>query len=359
MHTPGHTLESSCFLLIEKGEKDREVAVFTGDTLFIGDAGRPDLAVDSTHTSKDLAELLFDSLQKLKKLESDCVIFPGHGAGSPCGKNIQAGSYSTVEIQLKTNYCLSNDMKKEDFVEIATSNIPKPPEYFFHDAMMNRKELGHYEDLLKVSLKEIEADEFEKLGNDKSINVIDSRSLKFVYETGTVKGAVTVPLETQYAIFSATIFNPKNKTIVICEEGKEKDSISRLLRVGFDNILGYLKGGINSWISKQKPISSYQLLEKSKAKEVVESGAYTLDIRNKGEHLCPGHFKTSQLIPLPDLEKQMDKVSRTDKIYLICKSGVRAAIAASLLRRNDFNNTLVVLEGGMTNLIEMGLPVEK
>ena len=358
LHTPGHTLESSCYLLLEKKDLEvKQIGVFTGDTLFLGEVGRPDLAVKSDLNEHDLAAMLFESIQKLKALDGECVVFPGHGAGSACGKNIQTGSYSKINIQKETNYALNDNLKKEEFIEIATSNLPTPPHYFFLDAILNKQNITHYDDLLKKSLNEISADEFEKLMKDKNVNVIDSRSVKSVYEFGIPVGAVNISIDSNFAIYSATIYNPKNKTIIISDIGREEESIKRLTRVGFENIEGYLKGGVASWISANKPIKKPILVLKDDCKDIVEK-RYVLDVRNPQEYKCPGNLKNSLKIPLSTLEENINKVSMTDRIYCLCKTGIRATMAATLLIRHGFENEIYILEGGITNLIEKGIVLE-
>ena len=358
IHTPGHTLESTCFLLLEINQnKEKQLGVFTGDTLFLGDTGRPDLAMKSDLTSKDLASLLYDSVQNLKKLDDECVIFPGHGAGSACGKNIQSGSYSTIGLQKKTDIVLSDNLKKEEFIEMATSDLQTPPSYFFIDVAMNQKAIPFYEEIMKKSFVPIEVEEFDKLIQDELISTIDSRTIKSVNEQGLPYGAINVTIDNNYAIYAATIFNPKNKMIIIAEEGREYEAVSRLTRVGFENILGYLKGGINSWISAQKPLSKLNLILKDEAKKITENG-YVLDVRTSKEFKCPGHIKSSIMIPLGELENNLEKIDKSKKILILCRSGIRATMAATILLKHGFNKDLAVIEGGILNLIEKGISIE-
>jgi hydroxyacylglutathione hydrolase len=361
LHTPGHTLESSCFLLYEKQDKDnKQIGVFTGDTLFLGDIGRPDLSVKSDLTSKDLACYLYESIQLLKKvIVDDCVIFPAHGAGSACGKNIQAGSYSNMAIQKKTNYALSDNLKRREFIEIATANIPTPPQYFFFDAMLNHKLIANHEDVLKKSLTPIDVDEFAKFFEDKSIVVLDTREVKSVYE-GFISGSILISLDIQYAIWTATLFTPDTKIAIIAPEGREEEAVSRLMRVGFDNVVGYLKGGFKSWSDAKKPIDKLILCPASECvKTVEENRKYVLDVRNQPEFVNFGIIKEAQRSPLPMLEANVEKINKTDKIFGLCRAGVRAIMAACILKKHGFKNEIVILEGGFDNLVKNGFQPDK
>ncbi len=359
LHTPGHTMESSCYLLYEN-ENKKQIAVFTGDTLFLGDTGRPDLAVKSNEiTSSDLAALLFESVQKLKLLNDDCVVFPGHGAGSACGKNIQSGSYSTISSQKKTNYALNDNLLKKEFIEIATANIPTPPQYFFLDVLMNKKEISFYDDLMKKCFVPVEVNELENLinTNPDDVNIIDSRQIKDIYSSGIIKKSINIPLDTQYAIYSATLLDFKKKTVIVADDGKEHESISRLLRVGYENIIGYLKGGINEWIKNQKPLSFISLADKEESLAIIGK-EYVLDVRNPPEFIAPGFIKDSIKIPLNIMESQSDKITKSDHIYILCRTGVRAAIAGTILRKIGFDNKISIMDGGIVNLLEKGVKVE-
>lgn len=361
LHTPGHTLESSCFCLLEVNKDSaKNLAVFTGDTLFLGDVGRPDLAVKSNLTSKDLATMLFESIQLLKKLPDSCIVFPGHGAGSACGKNIQVGTASTMELQKKSNYALNDNLKKEEFIEIATANIPTPPQYFFFDAMMNKKSITHWEDILKKCLKPIDLKTFEKYLSDSSVKIIDSRSHKDVV-LGFIKGTVTISLDMTYAIWAATLYKPDTKVVVVAAPGKEMESVSRLTRVGFENILGYLDGGIETWLKAKKPVVKLRYIEaKDTLKIAHDDPEKIIDVRNPKELACPGYIKNSQSIPLPTFEENIKSVNNKDTVYMLCKGGNRATIAASMLRNNNYENDIVVIEGGFDKLMKEGLvPTKK
>lgn len=358
LHTPGHTMESSCFVLYEVEEKNKkQLAVFTGDTLFLGDVGRPDLAVkEGEVSSEDLASHMYESCECLKKkIENECIVLPGHGAGSACGKNIQTGSYSTFEEQKKTNYALNDKLSRKEFIEILCANIPTPPQYFFTDVLLNRKPITHWDDILKKSLKPIKVHDFEELLNDKDVIVIDSRKHAKVVEFGFVKGTYTISLEMTYAIWSATLFPVTSKIALITDEGAEAESISRLTRVGFENIIGYLEGGFEAWIKEQKPIEKIRYIEVVEAIKLFnDKASQVLDVRNKPELVNPGFIKDSVFITLSELEKNLDKVNNKDSLYVLCKGGNRATIASSILRSHGFKNDIAVIKGGMEALLKEG-----
>lgn len=353
IHTPGHTLESSCFVLAVKYQETwKSVAVFTGDTMFLGDTGRPDLATSSNITSKDLAGMLFDSIQILKKLNDDLLVFPGHGAGSACGKNIQAGTFCTIGGQKKSNFALNENLKKEEFIEIATAEIPTPPEYFFIDALMNRQKIENFDNFIKKSFVPIELEEFENFMMQKDIVVLDSRCTKIIYQ-GFIPGSITIGLDMTYAVWAATLIKPNTKIILVTELGKEEESISRLGRVSFTNILGYLKGGFEAWVSAQKPIwtlTNYKINER--IKQLEEGNDFILDIRKLNELKSTGIVKNTKHIPLEQIEERAEELPKDKPIHLLCRTGARVTICGSILRKLGFTNELVLLEDGIEDLMK-------
>lgn len=357
LHTPGHTLESSCFLLLEKLENGefKELVVFTGDTMFLGDVGRPDLAVKSDLTSKDLAKMLYDSVQLLKKLPDDCVVLPGHGAGSACGKNIQTGSMSTISQQIKSNYALNDNLKKEEFIEIVTANIPTPPQYFFFDVLSNKKSITQLDEVIKKCNNPIKLKDFEKLLEDKEVVFIDSRKHSEIV-SGFIKGTVCICLEMTFAIWAATLYKPDTKIVLVTEVGKEIESITRLTRVGFENILGYLEGGYETWVKAQNPVKKLSDISAEEGLKIVkENPKSVLDMRNPKEFISPGYIKDSVLLPLTELRDNFDKIESKKPLYLLCKTGNRAYVTGSLLRNEGFENELIVIKGGIDALINEGL----
>lgn len=354
VHTPGHTLESSCFVLteIQEDKTFKDLAVFTGDTLFLGDVGRPDLAVKSDLTSKDLAALLFDSCKSLKELSDEVIVLPGHGAGSACGKAIQVGSASTIGLQKKSNFYLNDNLKKEEFIEILCANIPTPPEYFFFDAVCNKKSITHHSDILKKSLVKIELSEFDNFIKS-GVKVIDSRHHDRVVEDGFIRNTYPICLEMSYAIWSATLINPSSKVVLITDPGKEEESITRLTRVGFENILGYLEGGLSSWKNAGRELLKLRYCDLEESKKIIlGSPELIYDCRKKTELENPGSFKSVQTCQLHELEAKVGELKQLDKTYLLCKSGNRALISGSILRSHDWKNELIVMKGGFDGLIK-------
>lgn len=368
LHTPGHTLESCSYSIIEKEEKSpwgkhQTHAVMTGDTLFLGEVGRPDLAVKSGLTDHDLAALLYNSLQKLKKLPNECQVLPGHGAGSACGKCIQKGNYSTIAEQKKTNFALNDNLKKEEFVEIATSNISTPPQYFFFDVMMNKKNITSLKKIIETGLKYIKPKEFQKLSTEKDVKIIDARKNSEIFEDGIVPFSYCIDLSMTYAIWAATLLKPSDKVLLICDPNKEEEAITRLARVGFDNFIGVLEGGLKSWKNAGLPVTKISLTKSSDFIKFLDKPSYNteetiLDVRNPAEHKQIGIISKSILIPLNTLEKNFNTIPNNVPISILCKVGLRASIAASILASKGFKNEIKVVEGGMDALMKDKTPVK-
>ena len=335
LHTPGHTMESSCYLLLD-GEEQK--CVFTGDTLFLGEVGRPDLAVKSDEITKEyLAELLFDSLRsKIMKLDPKCIVYPAHGAGSPCGKKISTGTYDVLENQLKTNYALQ-EMSKAEFVEMATQDLPIPPQYFGHDVSMNKGRAQSVEDVIQRGLIVRDLPSPAEIA-ELQIEILDTRTAK-EFETGYIPGSICLPLTLNYAIWAGTLFNPSSKFFIIASAGKEKESVIRLARIGYDNILGVLRDGVEAYKAKGNTLET---LKNINADEVTpEFSIY--DVRNPPE-LDHGHVEGAHNVPLIEIQKRsMDgsidsAIPRDIPIYIHCKGGARSVMACSILRKLGYTN---------------------
>lgn len=357
IHTPGHTLESSCFILID--EKSAEKAIFTGDTVFLGDVGRPDLAVKSDLTERDLASKLYDSLQKIKNLNDDIIIFPGHGAGSACGKNISVGIGDSLKNQRKINFGFDNKISKQEFIEIATSGLPTPPKYFFFDAKMNKEGYESVENLLNKTLKSLNFEEFESVRKQPDVVVVDSRDPS-LSTRGFLRGSYLIPLNITYAIWCATLFKPEHKILFITYPGTEKESIIRLFRVGYYNILGYLEGGIDT-IKEKSPenIATINKIDYDQAKKLIDENKVDLfDVREQTEFENTGVIENSKLYPLSDLEKKIEEAKKFQKpLGIYCRTGGRATIASSIFNKYNYNN--FYLMGAFTGLVEKGVKVVK
>src|SRR3954466_13196415 len=278
LHTPGHTMESACYLLYD--ETGKEHAVFTGDTLFVGDVGRPDLAIKSDLTQDDLAGLLYDSLnKKIKTLQDDVIVYPAHGAGSACGKNIGKETFSTIGHQKKTNYALQ-PMTKSAFVSVVTEDLEAPPTYFTMDAMLNKQGYENIEEVLTKNTNPLTVDEFEK-SIEKGMLVLDTRTAD-EYEQGSIKNALNIGLNGQYAPWVGALLDVNQPLLLITDEGKETEAILRLARVGYEKVQGYLKGGMEEWKKAGKPVSSMNsITAKEFAKNLEQKNI--IDVRNASE----------------------------------------------------------------------------
>ena len=344
LHTPGHTLESSTYLLIDEHGKD--YAIFSGDTLFLGDVGRPDLAIKSDLTKEDLAAMLFDSLQnKIMPLADDIIVYPAHGAGSACGKNLSKETVGVLGEQKQTNYALRSDMTKEEFVKEVLDGIPPPPQYFAKNAMMNKSGYETFETVLKKGNIPLDVDDFEAIANHESALVLDVRHQdEFVKEH--IPNSIFIGLDLKQPI------------LLVTPTGKEKETITRLSRVGYDHTLGYLEGGIQAWKDAGKDIETLDSISaKELAKRVKEHKLNILDVRKEGEfqskHLEGDHVKN---FPLDYINENMTQIDKNKAYYVHCAGGYRSVIAASILKARGFNQ-LVNIEGGFDELKNTGIPI--
>lgn len=352
IHTPGHTIESSCYVLSDKNGTEK--AIFTGDTVFLGDVGRPDLAVKGNVDEATLAGYLFESIQKIKKMNDEVIIFPGHGAGSACGKSIQVGNGDSLKNQRERNFAFNDKLTKEEFIAVATSNLPTPPKYFFHDVKMNKEGYEDIDKLLDNTLKPLKFEEFKKYEQEKDVVVIDTRDTT-VSTKEFLRGSFLIPLNINYAIWCATLFKPEHKIIIISSPGSERESIIRLFRVGYYNVLGYLNGGIES-IKNNEPlrITNFEKIDSADAKKFIDENRIDLvDVREQGEFVNTGVIENSHLCPLSEFEAKINEIKSTrNPLGIYCRSGARATIAASILKRYNINNFKWF--GTFNGLIEQG-----
>ncbi|RZP10357.1 MAG: MBL fold metallo-hydrolase [Flavobacteriales bacterium] len=345
IHTPGHTMESSCYLL--RDEDDREFAIFTGDTLFLGDVGRPDLAQENKKLSKEyLAGQLFDSLRnKLMPLPDSITIYPAHGAGSACGKNMMDLTSDSLANQKKVNYALRKDMTKEEFINEVTKDLSSPPKYFPSNVKLNK---GGYEDvstIIKKNLNPISIHNFNVLRKQGDVLILDVRS-KGLFSRGHIPGSLFVGLEGMFAPWAGTLIKDINqKIIIVSPKGKEEEAISRLARVGFDNVVGFLDGGFDRWvkssgeIKKIECISAKEFVNKSKS---LRRNIY--DVRGEDEFKI-GHFPGAKNIPLKKIDNYISELRKCSPFYIYCKGGYRSVIASSIIsKENDLK--LINIEGG-------------
>jgi hydroxyacylglutathione hydrolase len=365
LHTPGHTLESSCFLL--KDETGKDHALFTGDTLFVGDVGRPDLAqnIDSSITTEVLAGMLYDSLeQKIIPLADDIIVYPAHGAGSSCGKNLGPETFSTIGEQKRSNYALQQQ-SKADFVKAVTDGLPEPPQYFPINAKINKEGYESLDAILAKGMLPLTVAAFKEKMEDDSVIVLDTRHSD-VFTQGFVPGAVSIGLNGRFAEWAGSLL-PFDKTLIlVTEAGKEKETIIRLARVGFDKIEGYLEGGYEAWSAAGEKIDLIIDVEPDELAMDIpfDPNLVIVDVRKEPEY-GDGHIKTAINIPLDELidPGSMANLDDNQNIYVHCAGGYRSVIASSLLKRQGIHNIRNVLGGWggikeMTDKFEFGKTAE-
>ena len=334
IHTPGHTVESTTYLLKDSSGKDH--AIFTGDTLFLGDVGRPDLSQNSVMSNRDLASMLFDSLRnKIMTLNDDVIIYPGHGEGSSCGKDLSSETIGTLGDQKKTNYALRENMTKDEFIREVLEGLLDPPKYFPDNVMLNKKGYDESDEIIDRSLKPLTAKEVDSRLKEKT-TILDVRSVED-FSSSHIPGSIFIGLDGRFAPWVGEIFEDvSKKLILVAPKGREKEAIIRLSRVGFDNVIGYLEGGISSWI-KNGGIVSKVLNESASKFSTIDNNKDILDVRSKNEYKSESLLNSIN-IPLIDLSKSIDKVSFEKTFYVHCKGGYRSMIAASILLANGISN---------------------
>ena len=346
IHTPGHTIESTTYLLKDTNEKDH--AIFTGDTLFLGDVGRPDLSQISDLNNKDLASMLYDSLRnKIMILNDDVIVYPGHGQGTSCGKDLSSETIGTLGDQKKTNYALRDNMTKEEFVKEVLSGLLDPPKYFPSNVELNKSGYLESQIILKESLNALEANKVEELIKD--VILLDVRN-EYDFAESHIPGSIFIGLDGRFAPWVGELLEDIKKPIILLSpEGREKEAITRLSRVGFDNIKGYLKGGIKSWVESNKQTNS---IENIKAEDFISLNSKfdldVLDVRSQNEYLN-GSVNGSLNIPLVNLTDNLIKVNSNSRSYIYCKGGYRSMIASSILYSNGIKNITNII-GGYDNI---------
>jgi hydroxyacylglutathione hydrolase len=352
MHTPGHTMESSCFLL--RDATGRPHAVFTGDTLFIGDVGRPDLAQKGAElTSQDLAGILYDSLHaRIIPLPDDVIVYPAHGPGSSCGKNLGPETFSTIGEQKKTNYALQ-PQTKEAFIKSVTDGLAAPPQYFPINAVINKKGYEELDTVLEKGMQPYTVAAFREKMNNDDVIVLDTRHAS-LFTQGFVPGSVFIGLEGRFAEWAGSLLPFDKEILLVTAPGMEKETVIRLARVGLDKTIGYLDGGFDAWKTAGEPID---LVIDVEPDELVmdmphDPNMVILDVRRETEY-ADGHIKEAVNLPLSDLTDpgSMAHIQETQNLYLHCAGGYRSVIAASLMKRQGIHNLRNVL-GGWSKLKE-------
>ena len=346
LHTPGHTLESSCYLL--KDETGKDHAIFTGDTLFVGDVGRPDLAQkDNEITMEELAGMLYDSLrEKIMPLADDVIVYPAHGAGSSCGKNLGSETFSTIGTQKQTNYALQ-PQSKEDFIIAVTDGLAAPPQYFPINAKINKEGYESLDTVVANGMKALSVEAFKEQIITFEPVILDTRNAT-LFTQGFVPGSISIGLEGRFAEFAGSILPFDQAILLVCEPGTEKESIVRLARVGFENIIGHLAGGFNAWVSAGE---TPDLIIDVEADELAmdipfDPNMVIVDVRKTSE-FDKGHIKEALTIPLDELTDPASMANFDDNqnIYIHCAGGYRSVIASSLIKRQGIHNIRNVVGG--------------
>jgi len=346
LHTPGHTLESVTYLLID--ESGQHHAVFTGDTLFLGDVGRPDLAVKSDLTEKDLAGMLFQSLRsKIMTLEDSVIVYPAHGAGSACGKNLSKETVGTIGDQKNTNYALRSNMTKEEFVTEVLDGISPPPQYFAKNAKMNQSGCSDLEQVLSNGDTPLSAEAFEQLAKSEEALILDVRTQQDFIKNH-IPGSIFIGLNGGFAPWVGALITDINQPILlVVPKGKSEEAVIRLARVGYDNTLGYLEGGMNAWIASGKTTDKITSISaEAFSIKTKENNLHVLDVRKDGEFNSM-HLKMDDLqhFALDYINHQMDQIDANKTYYIHCASGYRSVIAASILKARGFHKVVDVAGG--------------
>ena len=354
LHTPGHTMESVCYLLIN--EEGKEEAIFTGDTLFIGDVGRPDLAqkVAKDLTQEKLAGHLYESLRnKIMPLPDDLIVYPAHGAGSACGKNMSKETSDTLGNQKKTNYALQK-MSKEEFVKEVLTGLTPPPAYFPQNVMMNIEGYDSIDEVLERGVKPLTPAEFEAAANETGALILDTRDAQ-TFSKGFIPNSINIGIDGSFAVWvGAMIPDLKQEILVVAEEGREEEVITRLARVGYDYSIGYLKGGFDSWKNSGNEVDSITSITADELAKIQEgdSSINILDVRKNSEFLSE-HVVDAENAPLDYINDSMLKVDKDKTYYVHCAGGYRSMVFNSILRARGYDN-LIDVAGGFKSIKESG-----
>jgi glyoxylase-like metal-dependent hydrolase (beta-lactamase superfamily II)/rhodanese-related sulfurtransferase len=338
LHTPGHTMESSCYLL--KDEQGKNHSLFTGDTLFVGDVGRPDLA------QKENVITMEDLQSKIMPLADDVIVYPAHGAGSNCGKNLGPETFSTLGDQKKTNYALQPQSKTE-FIQAVTEGLATPPQYFPINAMINKQGYSSLNDLLAVGLSPLSVAEFKKAAAQENIIILDTRP-SAEFPLGFVPNSISIGLDGRFAEWAGSLLSFQQPLLLVTTPGKERETIVRLARVGFDKMTGYLNGGFEAWKNAGEPIDMIVNVDADELAMDIpfDDNLVVVDVRKETE-FANGHLKDAVNLPLDGLKDpgSMADLDDAQNIYVHCQGGYRSVIAASLIKKEGFHNIRNVTGG--------------
>ena len=355
LHTPGHTMESATFLL--KNETGKDYAIFSGDTLFLGDVGRPDLAQKGEITQDDLAGYLFDSLRtKIMPLANEVIVYPGHGAGSACGKNMMKETVDTLGNQKKMNYALREDMTKTEFIKEVTDGLAPPPSYFPLNVKMNKEGYDNIERVIEKGTKALNPDDFETVANTIEALVLDVRH-QDEFIKGHIPRSIFIGLQGGFAPWvGALIKDVKQPILLVTDPGMEEEAVIRLSRVGFDNTLGYLEGGFEAWKGAGKEYDTISSISAETFKSRLEADKLNVfDVRKDSEYASE-HIIDAKNASLEFINDHLSEIPKDEPFYIHCAGGYRSVIAASILKSRGFHN-LIDVAGGMKAIGEAGIPL--
>ena len=354
LHTPGHTMESSSLLLYD--ENGKEHALLTGDTLFLGDAGRPDLAVKTDLTQEQLASYLYDSLRnKIMPLPDNIIIYPGHGAGSACGKALSKDTSDTLGNQKKTNYTLRADMSKEEFIRELTTGLLPPPKYFPKNALMNKKGYESVDAVIRRGDIPLMVEEFEALMKEGAI-VLDVRSVED-FRKAHIPSSIFIGLDGSFAMWVGSLIDDiRAKIILVVPQNRSAEAVLRLSRIGYDNACGYLNGGVDAWKSSGRKVESLNSVTASEFTEKLKKGGINIvDVRKHGEFEAE-HVVGAVHFPLDYINEHLGDLDKSKSYYIHCGSGYRSVAAASVLMKAGYTD-LIDVKGGMQAILGSGAPV--
>ena len=357
LHTPGHTMESTTYLLRDAKGKDR--AIFSGDTLFLGDVGRPDLAQKKdAMTQEQLAETLYDSLRnKIMPLADDIIVYPAHGAGSACGKKMMKETVDTLGNQKKVNYALREDMTKEEFVNEVIDGLLPPPQYFPENVRLNKNGYEDIDQLMEKGKIPLSPSKFESIAKQSGAVILDVRSAD-EFSKGHIPNSIFIGIDGGFAPWVGTLIgDTKHPIILVTPEGREEETITRLSRVGFDNTLGYLEGGITAWTGAGKNIEQIENITATQLQTKIEKGAALFDVRKESEYDSV-HIPNATVIPLDKINESINQHDFEKEFYLHCAGGYRSMIALSILKNRGIHRGVNVL-GGMNSIQETEIPLQK
>ena len=355
LHTPGHTMESTTYLLMD--ENGKEYAIFSGDTLFIGDVGRPDLAQKAAHmTQEQLAGILFNSLRKkIMILPDEVIVYPAHGAGSACGKNMSKETVSTIGNQKATNYALRANMTEDEFIKEVTEGLLPPPPYFVMNVAMNKQGYESFETVLHNGMRAIPVNDYEAIAEETGALILDTRKNED-FAKGFIPQSINIGIDGDFAPWvGALIADVKQPIILVTEKNQEEESVTRLSRVGFDNLIGHLEGGFEAWKKAGKEMDTVNRITAEEfAKQVKIGESKVIDIRKESEY-CAEHVEESYSKPLASINNWIKDINPKEPFFLHCAGGYRSMIAASVLQARGFRN-FSEIEGGFKAIAKTNLP---